>query len=69
MDKLYLCRDCGHVQEGPNGVPCGDNDYLDVCANCEAVESLDCYVKSFRPKETQNLKTWADRLAWRRAKE
>lgn len=66
MDKLYLCTMCGHTQEGPNGVPCGDNDYLDVCEACESIETLNCYVKSFNPKKMHKLKTWADRLAFYR---
>ena len=66
IQKLYLCRECGHVQESNNGVSCGDNDWLDNCESCEGVETLDYYVKSFNPKKMHKLKTWTDRLAFYR---
>lgn len=63
--KIYLCRECGHVQEGPNGKVCGDY-YLDSCEACNSIESLDIYVKTERPNP--NIKTWTDKLAIKRAK-
>jgi hypothetical protein len=64
MNKIYLCRECGHAQESPHAIRVEDESW-DSCEMCEAVESLDIYVKTEKPNP--KLKTWRDKLAWKRA--
>lgn len=63
--KIYLCRECGHVQEGPHGVVRGNNEYRDRCESCSCIDAMDLYVKTERPD--MRARCWADLLAIKRA--